>query len=321
VQVLQGPTKGVRSIAFSPDVGRLAAGGYDGSLRVWDLGGGTCTRLRGSGVTPRSLAWSADGGKVFWTGGSGNMGNVCWTAAAGESQVVIQADVGRDDGGLGFTVTGHEGAAQVFWAHTAREVGGLCVAPDGRTLYAATRDAVRRWNLPAGGVELPPWPAVSPGHLAISADGRTLASAHPLSSLARVDPFHVGLWDVAAGRLTGRLLGPRESFDGLAFSPDGTRLAAVSHQALWLWELPSGCVLAEHPSRKFYTGVAYAPDGRLVATSGNDGAVRLWDGRTGVPRGAFEWELGKALCVAFAPDGQRAAAGGTTGKVAVWDVD
>jgi WD40 repeat protein len=187
-------------------------------------------------------------------------------------------------------------------------------------LYAATENAIHPWDI-ATEAALPPWPTTSPGYLAVSADGTTLASTHPLSPLARVDAHHVALWDVATGWQRTRLLECREFFDGVAFSPDGTRLAALGHQSLWLWELPSGRPVARRPSRKFYTGLAFSPDGRLLATSGNDGAVRFWGGRTAEPLRTFAWEIGKVLCVAFAPDGMRAAAGGSTGDIVVWDVD
>jgi WD40 repeat protein len=76
-----------------------------------------------------------------------------------------------------------------------------------------------------------------------------------------------------------------------------------------------------HASKKNFTGLTFSPDGRFLATSGNDGLVRFWEGSSGESREAFDWRIGKVLCVAFAPDGMRAAAGGSNGDIVVWDVD
>ena len=300
MQILKGPRKGVRCVAFSPDGAHLATSGYDGSLRLWDLRSGKASRLYGRGATPKFLVWAHDGSGVFWSCCPHSTGGVWRTTVTGLTQALIVAD---------------------------REVGGVCLSPAGGTLYAATQSAIRRWDVAAGragswlSASLAPWPTGSPGFLATSADGQTLASTHPLSVLARNVPFQVALWDVATGQQRARLLDCREFFDGVAFSPDGARLAALGHQSLWLWELPSGRPLAQRPSKKFYTGLAFSPDGRVLATSGNDGAVRFWDGRSAEPLRAFAWEVGKVLCVAFAPDGMRAAAGGSTGDIVVRDVD
>jgi WD40 repeat protein len=187
-------------------------------------------------------------------------------------------------------------------------------------LYAATRSAIRRWDV-AAELELPRWRTISPGFLAVSADGRTLASTHPLSPLAKVNSFHVTLWDTATGEKKTHLKECAGFFDGVAFSPDGTRLAALGHQSLWLWELPSCRAICRRPSKKSYTGLAFSPDSQLLATSCNDGKVRFWDGQEAEPLKVFDWEIDKVLCVAFAPDGMRAAAGGALGNLVVWDVD
>src|SRR5690606_21579115 len=52
-----------------------------------------------------------------------------------------------------------------------------------------------------------------------------------------------------------------------------------------------------------------APDGSTVATGGTDGALRLWDARTGQPlRTVSTFPFGVAS-VAFSPDGRLIAAG------------
>ncbi|QKW07731.1 WD40 repeat domain-containing protein [Streptomyces sp. NA04227] len=73
------------------------------------------------------------------------------------------------------------------------------------------------------------------------------------------------------------------------------------------------------------TSVAYAPDGRTLASGAHDGTVRLWDTAT---RGRDPGPLGKPLrggtgevgALAFAPDGRSLVSTGERGAVHVWDV-
>ena len=72
---------------------------------------------------------------------------------------------------------------------------------------------------------------------------------------------------------------------------------------------------------KHIKGLAFTPDGKHLVAVSNDERVRVYEtGGWGEVRG-YDWKVGKLGCVAVAPDGLRMAAGSATGKVVVWDVD
>jgi WD40 repeat protein len=70
------------------------------------------------------------------------------------------------------------------------------------------------------------------------------------------------------------------------------------------------------------TGVAFAPDGKMVATSSYDKTVKIWDLATGNAIATLVGHPGEVHAVAFSPDGRMLASvsNGNEGTVRLWDV-
>jgi WD40 repeat protein len=307
------------SLTFSRDGMRLASGSPDGLVRVWDLSRPAAplaslqvrARLATSRGSPAAVvALSPDGARL-----------------AATSEIVNSSDPSV----LVWDLSNM--AAQP----TAFRTGGdrpsaIAFSPDGERLAAGGTDKmVRVWNS-----RRPEVPGLSlRGHqdfvtaLAFSPDGKRIASG----SRDRT----VRVWDItedAEWQLLLPLKAPVPAFDlraaldasfqPLAFSPDGARLASSDNDAdVRIWDLRNSgtppLVLQGHAG--IVQPVAFSPDGSRLAAGGRDGSVQVWNLRNLQTRPMLlQGHAGAVVSVAFASDNTRLASAGADGTARIWDL-
>ncbi len=300
------------SVAFSPDGKILAAGGWDGSVRLWEVAGGKELHLFHEQNSPvQALAFSPDG-TVF--------------ACAGKGSEIVLRETATGKGLR--RLAGHQGPITV-----------IAFSPDSKLSASKGHDRTfRLWDV-ADGRELrrigskdsrkegnnPNCP------VAFSRDGRTVTSA-TTSQNAFPGPQQktIRVWDVASGAEVRSFPDDSSSNGPYAFSPDNQMLAAVAGYArglpprINLWDLTSGKTLppielARGESLSILSYLAFSPDGKTLASSG-DGPIQLWEVATRRAAAQFPTQNTGANCLAFSPTGRLLVSGSTDTTALLWDV-
>jgi len=296
---LRGHRSDVRSLAFSPNGETFASGSFDLTASLWET------------KTWRERAMLRGHGLVMAVRGEGNPDpGVNCVAFAPNGEFVATAGL-DSTARLWDTATGR----QLRLLSHVRRVLSVAVSPKSELVASADNDGmVKVWRAETGTVVNTLKHATGVECVAFSPVGDVLASGSWDGALILRD---TRTWE----ELT--TLTVQGDIRALAYSPDGKTLAtsAGTTPILELWDLEtrtSRRLASLH--RGFLYGLAFSPDGKLLASAGFDGTVRLWDAQSGDLLVTLRGHAGKVWCVAFSPDGKTLASGGGDATIRLWDV-
>ncbi|TFY60288.1 hypothetical protein EVG20_g7474 [Dentipellis fragilis] len=335
---LEGHTKPVETMVFSPNGKRLITGSDDFTIRVWDLESSVITSsiLTGHSDYVRGVAISPDGTKIasacddktvrLWSTETGTPlltpleGHTDWARTVAffpDGKKIISA--GDDCTIRIWDADTGESLMERFLAHTGW-VKSVAVSPDGKmAVTSATDGIIKRWDaetLSAIGEPVQ-------GHEG-EADSVSFSPDSKLIVSGGTDGV-IRLWDAATGsKFCHPLLGHTNLVTHALFSRDGQTIYSSSQDGtirLWdrnnlpIWKSPS-----EVPDT-FYS-IALSPDGEAIIGLGSD---RVWNwniksSQTTATHIPLMESAHGMRCAAICSNAYRAASAGNNNAVYIWDL-
>lgn len=340
VRTLAPTGRGITAVAFHPDGSRLATTSWDrtsergvwGVVKIWDPRDGRLVASWEHGVKPIvTVAWSPDGALLAtgtWDDDATLWWSKDWTMAKRlqpaekEPYKAVQGVAFSTDGGR-LAVMAKDGTIRVWAVATGALERTLVGQAEGQSQWindAVFLDEARLASVSQDGT-LRVWDARTGEQRALRhghTSGVTAVARHRDGRLITGGlEGSLRTWDPTLSTATSTT----EAMYGLAFSPDGSRLAMTG----WTGLIRTIDTRTNREITSFVghgqsgVRVGWSRDGKYLATTGNDGRTVLWDAPTGERRAELlALEEGRVEPIAFHPDSSFVAGAAPGGVARVW---
>ncbi|HLJ33512.1 MAG TPA: WD40 repeat domain-containing protein, partial [Ktedonobacteraceae bacterium] len=158
----------------------------------------------------------------------------------------------------------------------------------------------------------------------------------PDSTLVASSSFDgtVQIWNVASGKTQLTYKALNAPVWSVAWSPDGKEIASgtgaagadspvTSGNSVKVWNATTGQTMLTYsgnPATSEAYALAWSPDGKWLASGGDDKTVHVWNASTGQTLVLFKGHTDVIWTVAWSPDGKELASTSQDSTVRIWKV-
>jgi WD40 repeat protein len=136
----------------------------------------------------------------------------------------------------------------------------------------------------------------------------------------------VKIWDLDTGKAITLIAPDTGWVHGVAFSPDGQQVFAVSNYTVRGWQVSNGALLPlKAPEHGWVvSSLAFRPQQPgtplQVASASWDQTIQLWEAAAGRSLITLSRHTGRVRSIAFRPDGLQLASASNDGTLKIWDL-
>ena len=322
-RMFKGHTGGINGIALSPNGQILASASKDNFVRLWDIDTGKCLlKIEKPSITEGKFQFE------IFDGLADEINHIGFNSISFSPDGNKLVAAGRDATAYIWEISSKECILKVYNGELWHQILYATFSPDGDWVVT-TGDYDDDENSAETGLKLTniktgkwvwldiPHEVVNNVSYSPKGDYYILAGY----SLIQVRETSTNQLIRSFRHISRYRKFPYEGYSFASFSPDGKYVSSAIGDSIRIWDIKTGkCVQKMRTPKSTVLTLAYTPDGKNIASGGEDGIVYLWNIKDGKCKHKFYGHSGVINSIVISPNGQSLITGSEDNSIRLWDL-